>query len=331
MRCDMIDIFDIDSTTRNVYDELKLDIRAGMESTQKSIPPKYLYDMHGSKLFNDITRHPDYYLTNSELNIINTHKQDISNYIAGETFNLVDLGPGEGIKTEILITEFLRHAFEFSYKPIDISHQYLKDLIIKLKKKFPGLPSTGIHADFFEGLKWLCANSKLRNVVLFLGSSIGNFNPVCTHEFLANIHESLQHGDFVLIGFDLCKDIDILMRAYNDSDGITRDFNFNILSRLNRELNANFDLNKFHHYPVYNVYKNAMDSYLISREAQEIHIGDINQSFILDFMEPIHIESSYKYKLQQIHALANKNGFKVIDDFIDDRNYFLNSFWCVEK
>ena len=318
-------------TMHDSYQELKNDVKLDLNKPMKQISTKYLYDEHGSELFNQITRHSDYYLTRVELEILTTYKKDISDQISDAPFNLIELGPGEGIKTEVLLGEFLRNLDSFSYIPIDISTQYLKKFLNRLNHQLPTLNATGIHADYFKGMEWISKHSDQRNVVLFFGSSIGNFDPLATKEFLDHLHDTLHKGDFVLIGFDLCKNPNVLMQAYNDTEGLTREFNLNLLQRLNRELGANFDLNKFQHYPTYTVYTGAMESYLVSLEKQKIYIDALDQSFEFDAIEPIHVEFSYKYKESQIESLADKTGFKIVKNFFDSHHYFVDSLWCVEK
>ena len=318
-------------TIHDAYIELKEDVKSGLENPIKYLPTKYLYDEHGSELFNQITRSPDYYLTGVELEILTVNKSDISEQIGDVPFNLIELGPGEGLKTEILIGEFLQKALLFSYIPIDISTQYLKKFLHRLHRQLPTLNATGIHSDYFKGMEWVNKHSDQRNVVLFLGSSIGNFDTLSTIEFLKHLHDTLNHGDFVLLGFDLSKDPYVLMRAYNDKEGITRAFNLNLLQRLNCELGANFNLDKFHHYATYNVYTGAMESYLVSLVAQTVYIDALDQSFEFREVEPIHVEYSFKYRVDQIEAFAQKAGFKIVKHYLDSHHYFLDSLWCVEK
>lgn len=309
----------------------KFDIHQGFEKNNKQILSKYFYDEHGCELFNKITRHPDYYLTKCELEILHQCKKKLSDYIGDKSFNLVELGPGEGIKTQILIDQFIQDNLHFRYTPIDISTKYLNVLSQQFHKKVPGLKLTAIHADYFKGLEWLSEKSEQVNLVLFLGSSIGNFTLSETEEFIRHLHEVLHDGDYVFLGFDLRKNIDILLRAYNDSDNITRDFNLNLLSRINRDLSANFDLNKFNHYATYNVYTGAMESYLISLEKQIVNIEKIGKSFVFDEIEPIHVEYSHKFLISQIEDLAKQNYFQIVEHFTDTKNYFVDTLWRVVK
>lgn len=314
---------------QNTKDEFKNDILAGLTLPNKQIQSKYFYDDRGSELFNQITRHPDYYLTRCELDILNRYKQQLSSMISAQAFNLVELGPGEGLKTQILIEQFLKDSLDFTYMPIDISSQYLLSLVRQFKQQLPALKHTPIHADYFKGLEWLSDHSKRRNLVLFLGSSIGNFDWASANAFLSHLHESLHAGDYILIGFDLRKDIGILMRAYNDIDGITRDFNLNLLTRMNRELSANFDETKFSHYATYNVYSGAMESYLISLQDQSIHMDALQKTFHFHAYEAMHVEFSCKYLLSQIEEMATANGFEIVNHFKDTQHYFVDSLWRV--
>lgn len=319
------------STVDNQLEKFKMDILSGLSKSIKQIPSKYFYDEYGCNLFNKITRHPSYYLTRCELEILNKYKAQLSNLLHKDNFNLIELGPGEGIKTLILIEQFLHDALIFNYSPIDISVKYLTELDKQLHRKLPALKLTSIHAEYVHGLEWLSVSSKQRNFVLFLGSSIGNFDHAATEVFLKQLWQALHHGDYILIGFDLRKDIEILINAYNDRAGITRDFNLNLMERINRELGADFSIDKFSHYATYNVYIGAMESYLISREQQTVTIEALKNSFTFQPFEPIHVECSHKYLLSQIQQLADISGFQIVKNFADSQYYFIDSLWQVKK
>lgn len=156
-------------------------------------------------------------------------------------------------------------------------------------------------------------------------------DPADTNNFLYELWKTLQDGDYLLIGFDLRKDINVMMRAYDDRDGITRDFNLNLLERINRELQANFDLSFFHHYATYDVYSGAMKSYLISFKKQQVYIDALHQTFTFQEFEPIHVENSYKYLHSQIEDYAANTGFEIVRHFSDAKGYFLNSLWRASK
>jgi dimethylhistidine N-methyltransferase len=318
-------------TIEDEQSEFKKDILKGLSSPCKEIYSKYFYDQEGSRLFNKITRHPDYYLTNCEIEILQSYKKKISGILHKEVFNLIELGPGECIKTQLLIQQFLQDLLTFTYTPIDISKIYLEKIVKEFQIQLPSLEINAINSDYFQALEWLNVESEKRNFVLFLGSSIGNLDFTAAKAFLRHLWDVLHPNDLVLIGFDLKKDIDILLRAYNDSDGITQKFNLNLLHRINRELGSNFCIDKFTHYGTYNANMGAMESYIISQIDQEVKIHDLNQSFYFHAFEPIHVEYSFKYLLSQVEGLANTTGFSVVDHFLDSQHYFVDSLWQVKK
>lgn len=304
------------------------DVLLGLSQKNKKLSSKYFYDDKGGELFNQITHHPDYYLTNCELEILTTYKQNLALFFKNKAFNLIELGPGEGIKTRILIEGFLQEQLNFRYFPIDISANYLSHISASFQKTIPKLKISTLNSDYLNGIKWVCSHSDICNLVLFLGSSIGNFDLESSKDFLKQIRKALRPGDYLLIGFDLLKEISVLTRAYNDSDGLTRAFNLNLLARMNNELGANFDLQSFDHYGNYNIYTHAMESYLLSTKAQQIYISALDRSFDFAEFEPIHVESSQKYSLPQIKDLATLSDFQVIENFSDSKHYFINSLWC---
>lgn len=299
------------------------DVIVGLSKTHKQISSKYFYDDHGSKLFNQITQHPDYYLSQCEIDILQENCEELSHLMTKTSFNLIELGPGEGIKSQLLLHTFLQNNLKFTYIPIDISSMYLTHLGNQLKQKMPQVICHSIHADYFQGLEWISQHSNHPNLVLFLGSSIGNYDLNTAQRFLQQLSEILRPQDYIIIGFDLRKDIKTLLRAYDDSDGITREFNLNLLTRVNRELGANFNLDKFYHHATYNVYTGAMESYLISTEPQKIRVEE--QIFSLHAYEPILLEQSYKYLLAQIEDLAKGAGLGIIKNYTDTKEYFVDS------
>jgi L-histidine Nalpha-methyltransferase len=305
------------------------DTDKGLSKEKKALLSKYFYDAKGSELFNLITQHPSYYLTNCELEILETNKKNIADYLQHTPFNLIELGPGEGIKTKILINQFLQNGLSFQYVPIDISPKYLVDIKDKLVKDFPTLRIEAVSGDFFTGLKWQSAHSGRRNLVLFLGSSIGNFKHQAIMAFLSGLHDSLHAGDYLLLGFDLIKDRNRMLEAYNDPSGLTRNFNFNHLTRINRELGGDFDLNNYEHCPTYNEESHAMESFLVSRRKHRVHIKQLNKSFSFEKDEQMNMEYSHKYSMEAVEQYANENGFTIIANYTDPQNYFVDSLWQV--
>src|SRR5690606_28582441 len=183
----------------------------------------------------------------------------------------------------------------------------------------PALEVQGIVGDYLDSLRHLDGVSERRKLLLFLGSNIGNFDYLNALRFLRNVWKRLAHGDMLLIGFDLKKDVDVLLRAYNDSRGVTRAFNLNVLRRINEELQGEFRLDRFEHYGLYNPLRGAMESYLLSLEEQEVHVGEIRKSFRFAPFEPIHLEDSHKYLLPDIEKMAADTGFAVLGHWQDSR------------
>ena len=307
------------------------DVLIGLSSNPKRISSKYFYDTEGSRLFQKITDLPEYYLTRCEFEIFEYHKEAIAEILHEESFNLVELGPGDARKTRILLKYFLEEGLDFEYIPIDISESALEGLTASMGVEFPELRVHGLVSEYFNALNWLKNLNHRRNVVLFLGSSIGNFNRDSSRIFLQSLWNCLNPGDYALIGFDLKKDIELLLKAYNDSRGTTREFNLNLLRRINRELCGNFEIDRFRHFASYNVFSGAMESYLVSKEIQTIMVQDIGQSFSFDPWEPIHTEYSYKYLESDIVKLAEDTGFAPVEQFYDPAKFFTDVLWRVEK
>lgn len=307
------------------------DVLVGLSRIPKGLPSRYFYDEKGSRIFQKITELPEYYLTKCENEILNTQKNKISNLMEGQVFNLVELGAGNGRKTSILISHFLKKKLKFKYIPIDISESAMKSLISFMNKKFPNLTTEGIVAEYFDGVKWLNQLNSNRNLVLFLGSNLGNFNRINSNVFLHNLWNSLNSGDYVIIGFDLKKKIDTMLKAYNDSKGITSEFNLNLLDRINQELGGNFNTENFRHYASYDVFTGAMESYLVSLKKQTVFIKEIGQTFSFEPWEPIHTEYSYKYLESDVEKLAADTGFIIQEQLFDSKKYFLDSIWLVKK
>ncbi len=307
------------------------DVARGLGNSPKSLPCKHLYDDAGSRLFEEIMEVDEYYLTRCELEILNTYKEDIAGLMGGERFNLIELGAGDGLKTRVLLGCFLEKGLRFRYVPIDISEWALRNLVAEIRTCYDSLSCQALAADYFAGMKLISEIDEHRNVVLFLGSTIGNFSPAEMQIFLSGLKNSVKAGDLVLIGFDLKKDTEKMIAAYNDSRGVTARFNLNVLRRINDELKGNFDIDKFQYYSTYNAGCGAVESFLISREEQAVSIEACGQTFFLDQWEPIQTESSYKFHENDLARLAQENGFEIIEHFRDRRCYFTDALWRVIK
>jgi len=297
------------------------DIDKGLKDTPKHIPCLYFYDYKGSLLFEEICQLPEYYLTRAETDILETYSEEIISYFPSDTL-LVELGSGSSIKTQLIIEELLNQHNKASYSPIDISQRMLSESSISLLEKYPNLEIISVAAEYDEGLRQLEMHNERPKLILWLGSSIGNFKPEEAIDFLKNIVKILSPNDFFLFGFDLQKEKNLLVKAYNDSQEVTAEFNLNLLSRINRELGGEFDLDKFMHQAVYNEEKNRIEMYLISTCEQEIYIAELNSCYHFNKNERIHTENSFKFSLKDIDSLADQVGIKAFKQWFDSKKYF---------
>jgi dimethylhistidine N-methyltransferase len=316
------------SGTRPAASAFARDVFRGLSRSPKSLPSMYFYDAEGSRLFQRITELEEYYLTRCEAQILDSHAAEIVAAVLPGPLRLVELGAGDGRKTEILLRRLLDAGLCFEYVPIDICRQSVLDLAASFQGRFDGsLRMRGIVAEYFDGLASLRWASRRPNLVLFLGSSVGNFSHAEARQFFRRLRESLRPGDFVLVGFDLKKDLEILRRAYNDAAGVTRLFNLNLLARINRELGGEFDRRRFAHYGPYSFREECMESWLVSLENQEVPIHALGRSFSFRAWEGVHVECSHKYDLAQIESFASTAGFRVQKHFFDCRRWFADSLW----
>jgi dimethylhistidine N-methyltransferase len=312
--------------------QLALDVLVGLSAERRRLPSKYFYDDLGSRYFRQIMKLEEYYLTPCELEILDRKGADLASRLTGQPFHLVDLGAGDGAKTVVLLKHLVSANADLVYVPIDISEGAMRGLADTIAARLPQVRMRGLVSDYAEGLRWLGAQASERtNVVLFLGSNIGNFNRSEARTFLRGLWNELRSGDAVLIGFDLKKDIEVMLGAYNDPEGVTAAFNLNLLARINNELGADFDLGKWRHYGTYNVLSGAMESFLVSLERQLVRIEALEHEFAFEAWEPIQTEFSYKYLPSDISALARETGFSLERDYADSRRYFVDSLWRVRK
>lgn len=304
------------------------DVRHGLSCHRKALPSRYFYDEIGSRLFQRITRLDEYYLYRAEKEILETYAAEMTERWHTRPFRLIELGAGDGEKTSILLRHLLAAGLQFDYTPIDICQDVLADLTRSLRKHAAphDLRVHGIVAEYFEALSMLNGHHG-HTMVLFLGSNVGNFRPDESRRFLRRVRRMLVPGDRLLIGFDLKKDPAVLLRAYDDSEGVTRDFNFNLLERINRELGGEFDRERFRHYGTYNVALGRMESWLVSLADQRVMVRGLGRSFKFARGEGIHVECSYKYTVEQIECMARANGFEARRNFFDRRGWFVDSLW----
>jgi L-histidine Nalpha-methyltransferase len=281
------------------------------------LPCKLFYDSHGSALFEAICQVPEYYLTRTEIAILEANAGEIAALI-GAHCRLIELGSGASRKVRILL-----HALDepAAYVPIDISRDHLRDAAAQLSADFPELPVVAVCADYTRpfSLPELPGPAG-NNVGFFPGSTIGNFEPVGVVRFLEHCGRLLGRGGEMLIGVDLKKDTRALNAAYNDRAGTNAAFNLNLLGRINRELGGNVDIDRFEHVAFYSEAEGRMELYLKSRAAQTIEVA--GRRFQLAEGELIHTENSYKYAIPEFHALAARAGFHAVETWTDPAQLF---------
>ncbi len=314
--------------------EFAYDVLIGLSERPKRISSKYFYDDAGSEHFRQIMKLPEYYLTDCETEILKAKASTILAPMlhAARPFNVVDLGAGDGKKTMILLEHLRAAGADFTYVPIDISEGAMRQLIGTIRARMPEVRVEGLVCEYADGVRYLGREHADRSsLVLFLGSNIGNFNAINARAFMRRLWSALREGDWALVGFDLKKDIEVLLAAYNDQKGVTAAFNLNLLVRMNRELGANFDVRAFRHFGTYNVFSGAMESYLVSLEPQVVRVEALEQSFAFDAWEPLHTEYSYKYLRSDVDALAHYTGFSCEERLLDGREFFLDGLFRVVK
>ena len=317
------------TVTRPDVEQFARDVREGLLASPKKLPSKYFYDAAGDRLFQAIMAMPEYYLTDAEFAVFRENKADLLAHF-GDNFEMVELGAGDGQKTRVLLEHFIEAGANFTYRPIDISGSVLRELKADLTERWPELEVAPVRNDWFAALRSMEDNGRDgHRVVLFLGANIGNLERAGAALFLRTLHNSLTPGDRVLIGFDLKKDPDRILAAYNDPNGNTAAFNLNLLYRINKELDANFHVGRFRHWQIYDPLSGACRSRIISKVRQDVHIGHLNLTVLFDAWEAIEVEVSMKYSLAEIEALALATGFTVEHHFQDERGDFVDTLWRV--
>jgi dimethylhistidine N-methyltransferase len=293
------------------------DVLAGLAAPQKAIPPKYFYDAHGSQLFERICGLPEYYPTRTEMAIMERHVEEMVRLL-GPDVQLVEFGSGASVKTRLLVDRLEPSL----YVPIDISESALRDACKQLALMFPWLNISAVLADFTQALKLpeFVGVPVRRKVVYFPGSTIGNFTPDEALEFLKGVREMVGPGGMLLIGVDLKKDKRVLDAAYDDAQGVTAEFNLNLLQRINRELGGDFQVKRFRHKAFYDEAKGWIEMHLESLYSQFAHVG--GQRFDFRAGETIHTEISCKYSVAEFQALAARARFHAEKVWTDPANLF---------
>ena len=299
----------------------------GLSASRKSLPSRYFYDDRGDRIFQAIMRSEDYYPTRAEFEILTEQAPTIAAEMAAEgPFELVELGAGDGLKTRVLLKELLHCPARLCYVPIDISGSVLSELKSILAQELPELEVAPQRGDYFRALARLDPEGP-RRVFMFLGGNIGNFTLNDARSFLIELRGHMRAEDALLIGIDLQKDPRVVLRAYDDRSGHTRDFNLNLLRRINRELGADFDLDAFAHYPTYDPQTGAAKSFLISEREQSVEIEATGERYDFNKGEVIYVEISLKYSPSMIRELAGESGFRIVASNTDSNGWFVDQYW----
>ena len=311
-----------------INNEFAKNVENGLADIPKHISPKFFYDKIGSKLFEEICDQPEYYLNRIEAQILKKSASQIIDILDEKAISVIELGNGNSQKTRILLRPFLANWKNVSYFPIDVSLKMLKKSIRDLSREYSNLRIFGVCSDYVKGLIKINEFMKFKKnipdkrLIIFLGSSIGNFDPKEASAFLYSLSKYIRNDDALLIGFDLEKDKSILEKAYNDKKGITSQFNLNVLSRINKELDGGFELSSFEHKSFYNLHEHRIEMHLESKLDQKVRIGAIGKEFHFKEGETIHTENSYKYSKNRLYVLVKNAGLQVIANFTDPKNQY---------
>jgi L-histidine N-alpha-methyltransferase len=296
------------------------DVRAGLLARPKRLPPWLFYDARGSALFEEITRLPEYYPTRTERAILADHAAEMID-AAGSPASLVELGAGSATKTRVIIAALLERRPDATFLPVDVSPTALAGAARDLRVRFPSLEVTPVVAKYPEELGFLRAAPSPR-LALFLGSNIGNYEPSEAYHLLGALHGRLRAGDALLLATDLRKDPSVLVPAYDDAAGVTAAFNKNVLTRLNRQLGARFDLANFKHVARWNARRSRIEMHLESLTRQVVPVPALGVTVTLRAGERIHTESSYKYTFRMVKRMLGAAGFTWQRAWTDARGWF---------
>lgn len=303
------------------------DVIASLSLPLKQLPSKYFYDATGDKIFQDIMGCDDYYLTKCEMEIFTTKTHELVNAILKEDkpFDIIELGAGDCTKSIHLLKGLMQAGADFNYMPIDISEHVIQELETTLPVKLPGLNVVGLNGDYFQMLQKVSGQSGRRKIILCLGANIANMPIDKSHAFCNDLRKHLSPGDMTIIGFDLKKNPKIIRAAYNDKDGFTAQFNLNLLRRMNRELDADFNIDLFEHYCSYDPESGSCKSYLVCLDDMTVTFPGQQITFKKD--ECIWLEISQKHTIEQISNMASANGFQAFSYLADSKNWFTDAIW----
>jgi L-histidine N-alpha-methyltransferase len=307
----------------HISDKIASSVYEGLLSSPKWLPSWLFYDPAGSRLFDEITRIPEYYVTRTERAIFADHAAEIVKQAAGEhALRLVELGAGSADKTRLLLSAAVERQDTVFYEPVDVSASALVEAQIRIEDEIPGVLVCPRVQDYTHDLELDSTLPSERRLVLYIGSSIGNFEPGESMLLLERVRAALDPGDCLLLGVDLAKDEDVLHAAYDDAAGVTAAFNRNVLVRLNRELDADFRPESFAHRAMWNATESRMEMHLVSETKQTVWLPALDLRVNFEAGESIHTENSYKYRRGDAEALVAKAGFAHEATWMDERGWF---------
>ena len=307
----------------HISDKIASAVYEGLMSRPKWLPSWLFYDAAGSRLFDEITRIPEYYVTRTEREILAEACAEIVSRAAGENpLRIVELGAGSADKTRLLLVAAAERQETVFYEPVDVSASALVEAQMRIEDELPGVIVCPRVQDYTHDLELDSTLPSERRLLLYIGSSIGNFEPGESLMLLERVRAAMDPGDSFLLGVDLAKDEAVLQAAYDDAGGVTAAFNRNILTRLNRDLDSDFDPSTFAHRAVWNAAESRMEMHLVSAKQQEVWLPGIDLRVNFDIGESIHTENSYKYRPGTAEALLTRAGFAPEATWTDDRGWF---------
>ena len=313
----------ISSASFHISDKIASSVYEGLLSNSKWLPSWLFYDSAGSRLFDEITRIPEYYLTRTERAILSSRASEIIERAAGEhALRLVELGAGSADKTRLLLTAAVARQDTVFYEPVDVSASALVEAQMRIEDEIPGVLVCPRVQDYTHDLELDSTLPSERRLVLYIGSSIGNFEPGEAMLLLERVRAALEPGDCMLLGVDLVKENSVLLPAYDDAAGVTAAFNRNVLVRLNRELDADFHPELFAHRALWNPEKSRMEMHLVSERKQTVWLPAIDLRVNFEAGESIHTENSYKYRVGDVEAFLTKAGFAPEETWTDEHGWF---------
>ena len=307
------------------------DVMNGLSAPNKYLQSKYFYDVHGDKLFQRIMDLKEYYPTAAEMDIFSNKTDLLISAIMinnREIFDIIELGAGDAIKSQHLLKSLIKNKISFTYIPIDISQNITDFLSINLPAAIQDIKVEAINADYLSGLQIAVSRSTNKKIILFLGGNIGNMEPQAAVQFCKEIRSSMVPGDKLILGIDLKKNPKRILSAYNDRTGVTKEFNLNLLTRINTELGADFNTSLFDHYASYDPVSGACKSFLVSLNKQVVTIR--NEVINFEKNEVIFMEVSQKYSPDEISHMAQLSGFKLTAAIYDGHHDFTDVVWTVE-